>query len=135
MPAVRVPGGDDGAAVQIRDQPGLGGDVAGHRGSVGGGDDAATAQRIAADRRGGNASGSGGSPASGTSDESTAGGVLIWYGQFAGAGIGLGAGLGVPDAAPASASAPDPAIAKTAAARHDAAREQVRVKGIAEQTR
>src|SRR5438128_119900 len=37
---------------------------------------------------GGTASGSGGSPALGTSEESTAGGVFTWYGQFAGPALG-----------------------------------------------
>ena len=44
---------------------------------------------------GGTASGIGGSPACGTSDESTAGGVVTLYGQVAGTGIRPGAGLGV----------------------------------------
>ena len=55
----------------------------------------------------GTASGWGGSPAVGTSDESTAGGVLTWYGQAALSGAALGS---------AAASA-GPASMKSAAAR------------------
>src|ERR1700733_2278157 len=61
----------------------------------------------------GTASGSGGSPARGTSDESTAGGVVTLYGQLAGPALGPGLG-----SATAAGSPTGTASVKTAAARH-----------------
>src|SRR5271156_1675136 len=70
---------------------------------------------------GGTASGIGGSPAWGTSDESTAGGVVTLYGQFAGPALGPGPGSATAAGSPARASR-----GKPAAARHDAARKKDR---------
>ena len=56
----------------------------------------------------GTGSGSGGSPASGTSEESTAGGVATLYGQVLGSGAALGSAhaiAGVPTTHTAAASA------------------------------
>ena len=49
---MRVTRGDNGAAVQVGDHPGLGGDVARHWRSVGRGDDTAAVQCVTADRLG-----------------------------------------------------------------------------------
>jgi hypothetical protein len=69
----------------------------------------------------GTASGIGGSPAWGTSDESTAGGVVTLYGQFAGPALGPG-----PGSAKAAGSPTGTASVKATAARHDAARKKDR---------
>src|ERR1700753_998991 len=66
---------------------------------------------------GGTASGIGESPAWGTSDESTAGGVVTLYGQLAGPALGPGLGSADARGRPIAAGA---ATMKTAAARHDA---------------
>src|SRR5271166_241493 len=81
---------------------------------------------------GGTANGIGGSPAVGTSDESTAGGVFTWYGQFAGPALGPAPGSAV---AIGTASATGAAITKTAAARHDAGLRNFIETSLLEQTR
>ncbi len=87
MPGVRVLGGDDGAAVDVGDQPRLGGDVAGDRGVPGAAMMPQPPRAVPPTGVEGTASGSGGSPAVGTSEESTAGGVLILYGQLGAPGF------------------------------------------------
>ena len=72
----------------------------------------------------GTASGWGGSPAVGTSDASTAGGVLTWYGQAALSGEATGsafasAGLTAKKSAAARAVARPPAIPKVAIVSED----------------
>jgi hypothetical protein len=69
----------------------------------------------------GTASGIGESPAWGTSDESTAGGVVTLYGQVAGPAFGPGLGSATAAGSPTGA-----ASVKNAAARHDAARKKDR---------
>ena len=53
VPAVRIPGGDDIAGVEVGDQPRLGGDVIGQRRRAGRGHHAATGERTATERFGG----------------------------------------------------------------------------------
>ena len=108
--AVRVLRGDDVAGVDVGDQPRLGGDVPGTGGVPGAAmmpqpDSASPPSGLV-----GTGSGAGGSPASGTSEESTAGGVASRYGHVAASGAAFGsaaatAGLTTRKRAAASAAA------------------------------
>ena len=91
VPAVRVLGGDHVAGIQVGDQPGLGGDVVWQRRSVRRDDHPAPAQarrrqRVWQERAAAVAQGR----PSGTSDSSTAGGVVTRYGHDAVSGDATG---------------------------------------------
>ena len=98
VPRMRVTGGDHVAGVEVGHQPRLGGDVAGNRRCAGRCDDSAAAHRVAADRLGRNRQRAGVGPrAFGTSEASTAGGVLTLYGQVSGCGPAFGSAWAAPD--------------------------------------